>query len=494
MSWVKWDASEPANMTQKIIAKIRSWKFNDRAAILVLVLLVVFGSLTPVLRALTNVPYFGSYVFEMGRVLPRLRYQFFLVSEVDCIGYYSYLRSLAIDRDLDFENDFARFGWPSRGKEKTVTGLTHNPWSVGPAILWSPGFLLGHLYSNFLNTIGFRVPVDGVSFIYDFFIVLTAMAYGLVGLIFIFLFLRFFFSVLISFLSLIFLFYASSMVFYQFHEPSMSHVLTVFAVSGFIYYWYKNWLNKSLKDWAWLGVWGGLIILIRQQDVFFVAVPVLAEVIAAWRNSGKIDLGFLRGPILAGIVTAICFIPQMLAWRILYGSYLTVPQGSGFMQWTSPALWPMLFSTDHGLITYTPIMLFALIGLFLFDRGDKKGFMIFWVFFTIFVLEYYVNSAVSDWAAGWAFGARRFLSCSVIFAWGLGNLFSRVWDNKAWRYALIGVFSFLAVFNLLFYVQWAYAMIPRAGTLTGQQYFLGKIDALRLWLRILGELFSIITS
>jgi hypothetical protein len=465
--------------------------FSDRLAIILLVGLVLFGSLTPVFRALSNVPYIGAYFYETGTVIPNLRSPHFLIEEVDCLGYYSYLRSLAIDHDLNFENDFTLFGWPAKAKEKTAMGLTANPWSIGPAILWSPAFLAGHLYSLALNATGNPVPTDGVSFVYDFFIVLASMGYGLIGLIFIYLFLRFFFPPLQSFLALIFYFYASPLVFYQFHEPIMSHTLTVFAASGFIYFWYRNWLKKGPKEWFWLGIWAGLMALIRSQDIFIFIVPAAAETFVLFRQNKKLDLSLIAGPLLMLAVSFICFIPQMLAWKILYGSYLTVPAGPGYMHWTSPALLPMLFSTNHGLITWTPIIIFCLAGLFLYKREKIEQRLLFWVFGLILLLEYYVNSAAGDFNGGWAFGARRFLSCSLIFAWGLGNLFDKVWANKKLLYTVSGLFSVLVIFNLLFYVQWAYGLIDKGAAITWQQYFAGKAEAFFLWLKVLRYLFSL---
>jgi hypothetical protein len=465
--------------------------FSDRLAIIILAALILFGSLTPIYRALSNVPYIGAYFYEMGNVLPGIRSQYFMIAEVDVIGYYSYLRSLAIDHDLDFANDFTLFGWPSKANEKTSLGLTANPWSVGPAILWAPAFAAGHLFSLALNATGNPVPTNGVSFVYDFFIVLASMLYGLIGLIFIYFFLRFFFSPLLSFLALIFYLYASPLVFYQFHEPTMSHIMTVFAASGFIYFWYRNWLKKGLKDWFWLGIWAGLMILIRPQDIFIFIIPAAAETLALLRQKKKIDLPLIAGPLLMLAVSFVCFSPQMLAWKILYGSYITIANGPGYMHWTSPAFLEMLFSLNHGLITWTPIIAFCLAGLFFYKKEKSDQAMLFWAFGLIFLLEYYVNSAAGDFNGGWAFGARRFLSCSFLFAWGLGNLFNRAWENKRLLYFLLGLLSLLVIFNLLFYVQWAYGLIDRGAAISWQQYFAGKADAFFLWLKVLRYLFSL---
>src|SRR3954469_6496866 len=69
-------------------------------------------------------------------------------------GYYAWLRSPVIDHDLQFGDEFAR-GDPAFLQTVfapdgsylpgmiTETGYLRDQWSVGPAVLWAPFFLLG---------------------------------------------------------------------------------------------------------------------------------------------------------------------------------------------------------------------------------------------------------------------------------------------------------------------------------------------------------------
>ena len=124
---------------------------------------------------------------------------------------------------------------------------------------------------------------------------------------------------------------------------------------------------------------------------------------------------FTRGlALMAGALIAIS--PQLFVWVRLYGSPLLVPQGEGFMRWTAPALGPVLFSDNHGLFSWTPILLVAVAGLFVLARRDRRlgGALLL-----IFALSWYANAAAADWWAGEAFGARRFVSLFPIFTLGL---------------------------------------------------------------------------
>jgi hypothetical protein len=143
-------------------------------------------------------------------------------------------------------------------------------------------------------------------------------------------------------------------------------------------------------------------------------------------------------------------LPQMLAWRTIYGQFIVMPQGGGFMQWTKPALVSVLFSLNHGLFSWTPAVLLAVIGLgFLARRDGSVG----WLVLVVVALSIYINASVSDWWAGEAFGARRFVGNTVFFACGLAALFAGdFWQRRPVLLRWTAVV--LVVYNLLFLVQY----------------------------------------
>jgi hypothetical protein len=111
-------------------------------------------------------------------------------------------------------------------------------------------------------------------------------------------------------------------------------------------------------------------------------------------------------------------VPQLLAWRFLFGSFLTVPQGGGFMDWSSPHLLDTLVSANHGLFNWTPLMLPAALGLLIGLRRDlafHAGAL------AVCLATAWVNGGVRDWAASDAFGARRFCLIVPLLAVGLAH-------------------------------------------------------------------------
>ena len=443
---------------------------------LLLGILVVLNLTVPTLKILITLFPRNDCLNTLKTVFPSLQRSHLSIPEVDCRGYYAYLRSIALDKDVDFTNDLKLLGHSRKAITITKTGYAANPWTIGPAILWLPFFAVAHGISVYLPTEMQGFPANGVSPLYDFFIIIASSLYGCFGLIFIYLFLCCFFSHLLCFVILVCIFFGSALMFYFFHEPTMSHILSVFAVSGFLYFWYITLYNKKLLDWLLMGLWGGIAILVRVQDGVVILIPVLAELAVLFR-ANALKKSYWSGLLLFLTVTVLICIPQMIVWNVLYGDYITIPQGPGFMNWSTPKIIQVLFSTNHGLLTYTPIMLLAVAGLFLPDTG-RHARLVSFVFITVFLVELYINAAVNDWYAGWAFGARRFLSCSLLFAWGLGNVLKRTLTKRLLLYTVAGYLVVLVFFNSAFYFQWIYGRIPRAGALTIQHYLFDKADAL----------------
>src|SRR4029450_11633722 len=83
----------------------------------------------------------------------------------DSVSYYAYLRSAVFDRDLDFGNEWAHWGYPEPAR--TPTGLHRNVQSVGPALLWAPFFMAAHVYVELGRALGWvRYAPDGYTLPY----------------------------------------------------------------------------------------------------------------------------------------------------------------------------------------------------------------------------------------------------------------------------------------------------------------------------------------
>jgi hypothetical protein len=330
----------------------------------------------------------------------------------DSINYFAYLRSLAFDRDLDFANEWQ--AWGLEPALPTATGLRANAQSVGPALVWSPFFLLAHLLVLVEHAFGAaRHAADGLSDPYrraSALGTLTAVALGTWLLA----------RALQSWvergparLAALAAVAASPVVYYVCVSPMMSHGVEFGVAAALLASLVHAREAASPGAWLAVGLCLGLLVAVRWQAAVYVLL-VLPLALLAWR-AGRARITTL---LLAASLAALMLVPQLLAWRVLFGAYWTVPQGRGFMDWSSPHLLDTLVSANHGLFTWTPLMLPAALGLLLGLRRDPAfhaGAI------AVCAATAWVNGGVRDWAAGDAFGARRFCLIVPLLALGLAH-------------------------------------------------------------------------
>jgi hypothetical protein len=85
------------------------------------------------------------------------------------------------------------------------------------------------------------------------------------------------------------------------------------------------------------------------------------------------------------------------------------------------------------LFAWSPVAAAAIWGLVLLARAPQsRGLGA--TLLAAFALQWLVGSLPSDWWAGWAFGARRFVDCTPLFAVGLAALAAR---GRTGRIAII---------------------------------------------------------
>lgn len=351
----------------------------------------------------------------------------------DALGHYVQLRSAVFDRDLRFRNDYARIYGLEEGSEVeralaeprlTATGHTRNFMPVGPALLWAPAFLFVAAAVWLVNLFGAGYPLDGFAPAFQAAAGFTGVAAAAAGNWLAYSTAARLFGPRAAIWATLALWLSSSAVYYSVISPTYSHAASMLAAGAFWIVWVRTLERQTAGRYVLLGVLAGIAALMRWQDAILLLVPVFE---ACWRRRER-GIGAAATRVLAATAgAAVTFLPQVAVWTVLYGKPFTVPQGSGFMRWGDPAIGAILFSDNHGLLTWTPIVALALAGLVpLVRRHRAVGIAAV----AVFVVSWYVNAAVSDWWAGEAFGARRFLSCYPILVMALAALFDRLGERR----------------------------------------------------------------
>jgi len=413
----------------------------------------------------------------------------------DAIQYYAYLRSLVMDGDLDFANDYRMLYRPTDEdadeyawlREVTPTGRAQNMMSIGPALLWAPAFLVIYAGLSVLRALGLSIPLDGVAAPFQLSVGVAGIVYATLGSFLCYRVCRVLYSQAPAFWGALAAWLATPAVYYSLVSPAYSHAVSLFAAALFCYVWLTTRGDRRIWRHLLLGALAGLTALVRWQEVIVLALPMGELVAAVAKRRQSSGSAVLRLGLMAGSFTVI-FAPQLIAWRHIYGDFLVMPQGGEFMRWTDPALGSVLFSLRHGLFTWTPVLLLSVCGLLWLIRRDP---LLGWSALVVILLAVYINASVSDWWAGEAFGARRFVGYTVFFALGLTALFARnLWVDRLIlrRWTATG----LIVYNLLFLVQYQLFMrgfrdlVPYPTT--ARQVFLDRLSVpwtlLRAWLNL----------
>lgn len=375
------------------------------------------------------------------------------IGESDAIEYFSYLPSLVVDGDLDFTNQYTVFyledpegraGFKETFLDRsTATGLKLNFGPIGTALLWSPFYLATHAV----------VRGDGMSQPYRTAVAFASAIYGLVGLFLCYRLARRFQGPFASLAAVATLWWATPVAYYLYIAPGMSHACSLFAVALFFTagYW------ASSGDWRRWAVWGascGLMTLVREQDGFFALAALVAA--AAPRLQASLSDRLKRLCAFGASALAV-FAPQLLVYQILNGRPLPSPHVEAKMNWLSPHFFQVLFSPEHGLFFWSPILLLFLgFGLVFVKREREAGLMLL----LAFLAQVYISGAVDSWTVAGAFGSRRFVGATAIFAvWGafaFGAL-----EPRLRRLGVAALASVFVLWNVSLMMQFGLGMMSR---------------------------------
>lgn len=333
----------------------------------------------------------------------------------DGVTYFAQLRSLVFDRDLDVAREFGVLGQPPRPNHVVP---------IGPTLLWAPLYLAVTLVDGLGRAAGlWRAPEDpaalGLTLPFVRAALLSSFAIGAAGLAALLVHLRARFTPGIAWVTVTLIFGATPLFWYLVYEPSMTHAASfgftaLFAVAS------AAWLERDQAPTTGravaLGTLLGLAFAARSQEVLFALLPALfvlgaptpwAERLSrARRLAGWAFLGALPWLLLQAAHSYVLFTRY---------EYNLLGQGGYFNPLQSRWL-DTLFSSWHGLFSWTPVVYVAALGSVAYLRREWR-----WAASALAVLflTAWVNGATQDWAAGWSFGGRRFSSVLVLLAPGL---------------------------------------------------------------------------
>jgi hypothetical protein len=387
----------------------------------------------------------------------------------DEIEYFAYLRSLAFDRDLDFGNEYrhfyerdpeslAAFKGTFLDQREALTGRHINFAPLGSAVLWAPFYALAHAGVVVARALGSELPADGFSWPYVAAVGFGSALLGFGGLLLAHDASRRHFPEPASGLAVAGVWLATPVLYYTTLAPAYSHAPSLFVVSLLLWCSLRRAAARDAGgagEWACLGALGGLAALVREQDGLFLAVPALW---LAWQTGQARDWRGGAGRALALLAAAaLVFVPQLLAYRALNGRFGPSTLVARKMSYSSPHFLEVLFDPGHGLFLWSPILLLATAGLLAARRRAPQATALLTL---ALLLQVWINGSVASWSQAGAFGARRFVSATFVFAWGLAALLAALQPRLGGRALAAGVALF-AWWNVSLMVQFGLKLMDR---------------------------------
>ncbi len=358
----------------------------------------------------------------------------------DGVGYYAYVRALLIDHNLNFEKDWqaANSSFTAgrldasghlRADQFTVTGHVENHFSIGPAILWTPFLTVVHGLVLVADRWGAKIPPDGFSRPYRLMMAVATALYGFMSLALGFDLARRYVDQRWALLATLGIWFASSLPVYMYFNPSWSHAPSAFSAALFLWYWDRTRGHRTLAAWAVLGLLAGLMMNVYYPAAVLLLLPLFESLAGYWGARGEkagAQIGLLLGQnVLFVAVALVALIPTLVTKKIIYGSFFNFGYGERWY-WNSPALLRVCFSAEHGLFTWTPILIPAVAGLFFVCRYDLLlgiGSL------AVFVSYLYLIGCYQDWAGISSFGNRFFVSLTPFFVLGLAATLQRASES-----------------------------------------------------------------
>ncbi len=409
----------------------------------------------------------------------------------DGVGYYAFARAPLIQHNFDFTADYQHANASFREGRldesgqpvalfRTATGHLENHFTIGPAILWSPFLIAAHAGVLLARAFGSSVAADGFSAPYR-----TAMAfgtafYGFLGLLISFRIAKKFVEERWALLATLAIWGGSSLLVYMYFNPSWSHAHSASIVALFFWYWLNTRELRSLPQWILLGAIAGLMLNVYYANAM-ILVLVAVEALFSLRDAlqGRKQAPSLQEPratipklftyyALFLITLLLCFLPTLITKKIVYGSSVESGYISPFQwNWLSPFFAQVLFSANHGLFSWTPLLLLSAIGIFLFRRKiPRVGAPVACAVLAF----YYFMASYPDWAGISSYGNRFFVSLTVFFVVGLAfllqgaaNWFRSQRSAVTVTSLVLGIFV-LWNFGLVF--QWGAHLIPARGAVS----------------------------
>jgi hypothetical protein len=348
---------------------------------------------------------------------------------IDQNCYFAYARSLLFDADLNFTNEYRFLAetQPASTAEvfqamvKQSPHSPQNPFNLGTGLAALPALALARAFFSGMHLIGLSRAVSGFASIYPLLFLLTNITYGVLALACCYAFLRRWFSPAICAAAAWAVLLSGPMLYYLWGEPGMSHLTGAFFTSAGLLCWsYWSQATQLQRKCIFARLAGFCCIfaaVVRPYDL--PAAVILVQPMAAYFFQRRNGLTSPPRTVLlpycfAALGCMLAALPQLIAWRIQFGTWIANTTNYP-LPWRSPYALHVLFSRRHGLFFWSPGLLLAIVALTLYIRHHRTPAA--WLL-AIFLAVTWMAGAWWYYWIGVSFGMRTYVDHPLPFAFG----------------------------------------------------------------------------
>lgn len=276
---------------------------------------------------------------------------------------------------------------------------------------------------------------------------------------------------------------ANSLPVYMYYHPSYAHAGSAFLTTLFLTGCQRMRSPPTPRELLGLGLLSGLMLDVYYPNGVFLLLP-LGDAALRYRDARRAAQPsralsrLITRDALYLLAVVIAFLPTLITRYILYAD----PLESGYLplktwNWSSPRLAKVLFSSNHGLFSWTPVLLPATLGLLALRVRTPALTHRLLIVLAAFC---YLIAAYPFWHGASAFGNRFFVSLTPLFVLGLAAAFAWLEQTRtpgfARAAAVAGVLA-LGSWNVGLFVQWATGKIPDQGPVAWRRVAYNQVVA-----------------
>lgn len=405
----------------------------------------------------------------------------------DVAGYYTYLPAALIYHDitqLHWWENIAQQYHPGPGMGQAFKHPSGNyvmKYPMGQALQFLPWFLTAHVLAAPMG-----YPADGFSRPYQAAISWGSLLVALLGLWFLRRVLLMYFTDGIVAAVLLSIVFGSNYLEYAGITGAMTHNWLFTLYSLLIFSTIRFYQRPTFATAAAIGLLVGWATLTRPTEIISALIPLLWGVsnLAALRGRfGFFKTHFPKIALAVSVAGSTMFL-QAAYWHYATGEWIVYSYEDQGFTWLPPHIEDVLWSAKAGWLVYSPMMIFAVVGLFMLRKRVPDVFPAVAIYCLIAL---YITAAWDIWWYGGSLGQRAMVQAYPLWAFALGAFWHWV-ARRNWRRYLFAALACVCVYlNLWWSHQAHYGGLFLSEQMTRRYMLkiLGRFDVERDWMKLL---------